>query len=129
MDENPQPLLDQAEIRDTVIRFAVSLDLKDWVQCRSCFTDEIHSDYSDLRGDAPSLVSADEFVAQRRKALGHLKTQHVSTNHLITIQGEQATCVSAMVIYRRRQSYIIVVISLLLSFKQRLYIKLKGLSN
>jgi hypothetical protein len=94
MDENLQRLVDQAEIRDTILCFATSLDLKDWVQCRLCFTDEIHTDYADLRGDIPSLVSADDFVAQRRKALGHLKTQHLSTNHLITMQGDDhATCV------------------------------------
>jgi hypothetical protein len=104
MDDNLQQLVDQAEIRETIIRFAASLDLKDWPQCRSCFADEVDIDYSDLRGDAPSVLAADEFVAQRRKALGHLKTQHLSTNHLITIQGDHATCVSSMAIYRRRSS-------------------------
>lgn len=102
MDENLQQLFDQTEIRDTIIRFAASLDLKDWEQCRSCFADEVYTDYSDLRGDAPSPVSADEFVAQRRKTLRRLKTQHLSTNHLITIDEDHATCVSSMAIYRRR---------------------------
>lgn len=106
MDENLRQLFDQAEIRDTIVRFAASLDLKDWEQCRSCFADEIYTDYSDLSGDAPSPISADEFVAQRRKALGHLRTQHLSANHLITIQEDHATCVSAMAIYRRRSSNI-----------------------
>jgi len=104
MDENLQRLFDQTEIRDTILRFAVSLDLKDWDQCRSCFTDDIDVDYSDLRGESPVQMLADEFIAQRRKALGHLKTQHLSTNHLITIQGGHATCVSSMAIYRRRSS-------------------------
>jgi hypothetical protein len=104
MNENLQHLCDHAGIRDTIIRFAASLDLKDWEQCRSCFTDEIYVDYSDLRGNESSPISADEFVAQRRKALRRLKTQHLSTNHLITIHEGHATCVSSMAIYRYRSS-------------------------
>jgi 3-phenylpropionate/cinnamic acid dioxygenase small subunit len=104
MKENLQRLCDHQEIRDTIIRFAISLDLKDWEQCRSCFADEIYTDSSDLRRDAPSPVSADDFIAQRRKALRRLKTQHLSTNHLITIHEDHATCMSSMAIYRYRSS-------------------------
>jgi len=94
-------LIARDEIRATVIRFATSLDLKDWRQCRSCFTDQIYTDYSDLRGDPPAIVNADEFVELRRRALSDLLTHHVSTNHLIELNGDEASCVSSMVIYRR----------------------------
>jgi hypothetical protein len=94
-------LIARDEIRATVIRFATSLDLKDWPRCRSCFIDQIYTDYSDLRGDPPAIVSADDFVELRRRALSDLLTHHVSTNHSIELNGDEATCVSSMIIFRR----------------------------
>ena len=102
MEVTPLQLLqDHAAIRDTILRFALSLDVKDWTLCRACFTEEVFTDYSALRGDPPATLTADEFVALRRQALEELVTHHVSTNHLITVTGDEATCLSSMVIYRR----------------------------
>jgi len=94
-------LIDRDEVRETILRFAASLDQKNWQLCRACFADEIHADYSDLRGDPPSIVGADDFVELRRRALTGLSTHHVSTNHLVDLAGDAATCRSSMVIYRR----------------------------
>ncbi len=94
-------LIDRDEIRETIVRFATSLDQKDWRRCRSCFTEEIFADCSDLRGDPPATVGADDFVELRRQALSGLSTHHVSTNHLIEVTGDEAICTSSMVIYRR----------------------------
>ena len=44
---------------------------------------------------------ADDFVELRRQALSDLLTHHVSTNHSIELNGDEATCISGMVIYRR----------------------------
>jgi len=95
-------LQDRAAVIDVVLAFARSLDVKDWLACRRCFTDEIETDYSDLRGEPPSTVKADEFVALRRRALEKLKTLHLSANHLVALDGDRATCVSAAVIHRFR---------------------------
>jgi 3-phenylpropionate/cinnamic acid dioxygenase small subunit len=95
-------LRDRTAVSDVVLTFARSLDIKDWEGCRRCFLDEIETDYSDLRGEPPSRTSAADFVAKRRAALEHLKTLHLSTNHLITVEGDSATCVSAAVIHRLR---------------------------
>jgi hypothetical protein len=95
-------LLDRAAVIDVVLGLARALDVKDWAACRRCFTDEIGTDYSDLRGEPPSRVRADDFVARRRTALGTLKTLHLSANHLVTVDGDRATCVSAAVIHRLR---------------------------
>jgi len=99
-DERLGTLIDRDDIRTTIIRFATSLDRKDWPLCRSCFTAEIYTDYSDLRGDPPAIVNADDFVELRRQALSGLSTHHVSTNHSIEVRGDEAICVSSMVIYR-----------------------------
>ena len=60
---------DHTAITDTIFRFARSLDIQDWEMCRACFMDELETDYSDLRGEPPSTVSADEFVAKRKSGL------------------------------------------------------------
>lgn len=95
-------LLDRAAVIDVVLGLARALDVKDWLACRRCFTDEVETDYSDLRGEPPSTVRADDFVARRRTALDTLKTLHLSANHLVTVDGDRATCVSAAVIHRLR---------------------------
>jgi len=87
---------------DVVLEFARALDVKDWAACRRCFMDEIETDYSDLRGEPPSTVTADDFVALRRTALEKLTTLHLSANHLVTVEGDRATCVSVAVIHRFR---------------------------
>ena len=96
-----QLLIDRTDIANTIIRFAYALDCQDWVLCRSCFTDEIEADYSDFRGQPAATIKADQFVELRRKGLAGLKTQHLSTNHIITVEGDRATCISSMVIHRR----------------------------
>jgi hypothetical protein len=102
-DSKLQFLLDRAEIGEVVSRFATALDQQDWPLFRSCFTDEIEVDYSDFRREPPAVVSADTFVSQRCEGLEGLTTQHLSTNHIITVEGNSATCTSCAVIHRRRQ--------------------------
>ena len=95
-------LLDRAAVIDVVLGFARALDVKDWAACRRCFMDEIETDYSDLRGEPAQTVKADDFVALRRAALERLTALHLSANHLVTVEGDHATCVSAAVIHRFR---------------------------
>jgi len=95
-------LTDRAAVSDLLLEFARALDSKDWTICRRCLLDEIETDYSDLRGEPPSRVNADDFVAKRRVALERLKTLHLSTNHQVTVDRDRATCVSAGVIHRLR---------------------------
>jgi 3-phenylpropionate/cinnamic acid dioxygenase small subunit len=98
---------DRQDVVDTIVRYASALDAKDWAAARSCFTDEIEADYADLRGSGPERLAAQAFVDLRRRALEGLKTHHMSTNHLVTLDGDRASCVSAMLIHRldpRRRS-------------------------
>jgi 3-phenylpropionate/cinnamic acid dioxygenase small subunit len=99
-DSSARYLLDRVDIIDVILRFARALDLQDWDLCRSCFADEVEADYSELRGTPPSTTSADAFVALRREGLRGLKTQHLSTNHSVTVDGDAAVCVSYLVIFR-----------------------------
>jgi ketosteroid isomerase-like protein len=93
-------LVDRAEITDVVIRFARAMDIQDWELLRSCLAEHLDVDYSALRGDPPSRISAEEYVAARVKGLHGLRTQHISTNHLVSVDGDSAECVSCYLIHR-----------------------------
>jgi 3-phenylpropionate/cinnamic acid dioxygenase small subunit len=95
-----QALLDRQAIVDMVVGYARALDAKDWAAARACFADEVETDYGDLRGSGPGRASAHAFVELRRQALERLKTHHLSTNHLVTLDGDVATCESATLIHR-----------------------------
>jgi SnoaL-like domain len=95
-----QMLLDRQAVVDTVVRYASALDAHDWTAARACFADEVEADYGDLRGGPPERMQADAFVELRRRALERLTTHHLSTNHLVTLDGDRATCESATLIHR-----------------------------
>jgi len=98
MDETKmQMLLDRMEISNTVIRYATGVDMRDWATYRSCFTDEIEIDFTSWSGGSPMKLKADEWVDLVRKTLtGFAATQHMSTNHVIDLEGDDATCISYM---------------------------------
>ena len=90
-----QLLLDRAEISDVQLRYATGLDSRDWPLFRSCFTDEIETDFTSVFGGEPRKVSADRWTeAARRSLSGLAATQHMITNHVITLNGDEATCVA-----------------------------------
>jgi len=91
-----QLLLDRAEISDVQLRYATGLDSRDWPLFRSCFADEIETDFTSVFGGEPRKVSADRWTEAARRSLSGLQaTQHMITNHVITFQGDdEATCVA-----------------------------------
>src|ERR1700687_1442462 len=56
-DSKLQLLLDRAEISDVQLRYATGLDSRDWPLFRSCFTDEIETDFTSVFGGEPRKVS------------------------------------------------------------------------
>jgi len=92
-------LLDRAEISDLLIRYTTDLDTKDWELLHSCFTETIATDFSSVGGPAAATTQAGDFIAFLRQFLGRdgLRTQHLSTNHVICIDCDSATCVSYIV--------------------------------
>ena len=94
-DARLQLLLDRAEISDVQLRYATGLDSRDWPLFRSCFTDEIETDFTSVFGGEPRKVSADRWTEAARRSLSGLKaTQHMITNHVITVAGDDATCIA-----------------------------------
>lgn len=90
-------LLARAAISDVVNRYATGIDRRDWALFRSIFADEVALDFSSWNGSPPSRSPADAWVAGVTASLsGFDATQHVSSNHVITLEGDAATCVSYM---------------------------------
>jgi len=69
---------DEGEIRRLIARFANAFDLKAWDALEACLADSLATDYSDLRGTAPEVMSRQRFVETRRTALDQLQTHHLS---------------------------------------------------
>src|SRR5260370_13153421 len=94
-DAKLQLLLDRAEISDVQLRYATGLDSRDWPLFRSCFVNEVETDFTSVFGGAPRKVSADKWTdAARRTISGLAATQHMITNHVITVNGDDATRVA-----------------------------------
>ncbi len=93
-----EDLIARAEISDVVNRYATGIDRRDWALYRSIFADEVDFDFTSWSGGAPRRLKADDWVANVRDGLsGFDATQHLSSNHVHTIEGDEATCVSYMV--------------------------------
>lgn len=97
-DSKLQLLLDRADISNVIVSFVSCLDTQKWDFFHSLFTNEINVDYSELTGKPDSKMKADDFVAFVRSSLSRkgLKTQHISTNYTINLEGDNATCVSSV---------------------------------
>src|SRR5215471_5995029 len=60
------PVTEIVAIQQLVARFANSFDVKDWLALAECLAEELHTDYSDLRGTPPETMSRSRFVELRR---------------------------------------------------------------
>ena len=91
-----EELIDRAAISDLVIAYATGLDRRDWALYRSIFTNEIDMEFSSA-GIKPGRYSADDWMRDAQRLFAGLETsQHTSTNHVHTLRGDDATCVSNM---------------------------------
>jgi hypothetical protein len=90
-------LIDRADITDLINRYATGIDRRDWPLYRSIFLPEVHADFSSWSGEPRSKLDADAWTAGVAKVLsGFDATQHVLTNFVITLHGDEATAVVYM---------------------------------
>ena len=84
---------DKLAVAETVYRYAVGIDTKDFALYRSIFADEVAIDFTSYSGGDASVVAADEWVARVRPLFtGLAATQHSMTNPLPVVDGDMATC-------------------------------------
>lgn len=91
-----QKLVDRAEIIDAINIIGMGADLRDWKACRAAFADRVLTDYTSLNGGTPNTVVADTLVAGWADFFSKTfkATQHMITNHAVTVNGDKATCTS-----------------------------------
>jgi len=102
--EKLQLLLDRMEIIDTINRYATSVDTRDWDLFFSCYTDEINVDMVSVGFDQPMTMSVKDFMEIIQRAVSAFdSTQHIVSNHVINIEGDNATLVSYLQAQHFRQ--------------------------
>jgi hypothetical protein len=87
---------DRQAIVDVVIQYATGVDQRDWACFEACFTDPCEIDFSSWSGRPAATMPAVEWVRRVRSTNGNFDaTQHLSTNHVVTFEADDAaTCVS-----------------------------------
>ena len=82
----------QTKVVETVSRFGMLVDARDWDSFRSLFTDSVEFDYSDI-GDVSDTLSPDEIAKNASESFsGFEATQHIISNHQVEVIDEVATC-------------------------------------
>lgn len=98
-----QALIDKADIADVILRFATSVDTLNFELYRSIFADEVDMDVSSFSGLPAERVSMDDWTAQIKGFLpGFDATQHVLSNFVINVEGDDAT----VVVYMKAEHFI-----------------------
>ena len=90
-----QQLSDRLEIDDLLTRYATTLDAKDWDGWAACFTPDAHIDYTAAGGIKGTLVDVKAWLSS--VMAGFPMTQHLVTNKVVQIDGDRATCRSALI--------------------------------
>jgi CubicO group peptidase (beta-lactamase class C family) len=84
---------DRLDVAETVYRYAVGIDTRDFVLYRSIFADEVAIDFSSYSGAPAATMTADQWVAGLQGLFNGLAaTQHSMTNPLAVVDGDRATC-------------------------------------
>jgi hypothetical protein len=89
-------LEDRIAIIDVCTRMAWHADRRDWKLLAEVFTDEVVLDYTSLNGGEPATLTREQLVAGWSGLLGSFDaTQHLITNHLVTVTGPAAVVLAS----------------------------------
>ncbi|MGW4119740.1 nuclear transport factor 2 family protein [Nocardia sp. NPDC004711] len=84
---------DRLDIIATCSLMAWLADHRDWDRLGEVFTQEAVLDYTSLNGGEPVTLTPTQIGAAWSQVLGKFDaTQHVITNHLVTVDGDTAVC-------------------------------------
>ncbi|MEH0154581.1 nuclear transport factor 2 family protein [Limibacter armeniacum] len=85
----------RADIIDLVNNICIGADKRDWELVKKAFDSSVTLDYSSLSGNPATVCSPQEIINGWKHALpGYTATQHMVTNHSVTIHEEEAECFS-----------------------------------
>jgi 3-phenylpropionate/cinnamic acid dioxygenase small subunit len=90
-----QGLLDREAIKEVRALLAQALDYQDWSLFESLFTEEVETDFT-AYGVPARKVRREELRQSYQHNLSRegLRTQHISSNFRITVNGDTAQCIS-----------------------------------
>jgi len=84
---------DRLDVAETVYRYAVGIDTRDFALYRSIFAEQVSIDFSSYSGTPAATMTADQWVAGLQSLFNGLSaTQHSMTNPLTIVDGDTATC-------------------------------------
>ncbi|MBA2681894.1 MAG: nuclear transport factor 2 family protein [Ktedonobacteraceae bacterium] len=94
-DQKLQELLDREAIKEVRGLLAQALDYKDWALFESLFLEEVEADFT-AYGVPAQKVRREDLRGSYQHNLSRegLRTQHISSNFRITIDGDTARCIS-----------------------------------
>ena len=94
-DSKLQELLDREAIKEVRAQLAQALDYQDWTLFESLFTEEVEVDFTPY-GVPPMKIRREELRQSYQHNLSRegLRTQHISSNFRITVNGDSAQCIS-----------------------------------
>ncbi|MFJ8026784.1 nuclear transport factor 2 family protein [Streptomyces sp. NPDC096311] len=96
-EDRLQWLVDRTEISETITRYFNALDLRDWQAMRATLDETLDLDFSELFGDPRAVLDSDAFIEFAQPLMGGFRaTQHLSPNHVITIDGDSAEATAYM---------------------------------
>lgn len=82
---------DRDTVVETINRLFWYVDRRQWGELQTVLADEVLLDYTSLSGGDPAGVSAPDIIAAWHASLGGLAaTQHLVSNHLVTLDGDSA---------------------------------------
>jgi len=89
-------LEDRYAIVEICTRMAWHTDQREWDQLTEVFAERVRLDYTSLNGGEPVELTPRQIVQAWSGLLGNLDaTQHLITNHLVTVDGDAAVCTAA----------------------------------
>src|ERR1700724_3627514 len=84
--------IDLIMVRQTIDGMLMAADRSDWPRCRAFFAERL---VVDDRGEARQQQSTDEVIANWSALFRRFTfTQHMVTNHVVEIDGDEADCSS-----------------------------------
>src|ERR1700749_2238780 len=88
---------DRLAIIELIGRLSLTLDAKDWDAMGQLFPDPVYHDRTSLTGGEPYTAPVAQFVEGWRQTLQNMDAvHHQITNHVISLDGDQATCAANM---------------------------------
>ena len=88
--------MDRSDVIDTCTRMAWHADQREWEQLIWVFADKVTLDYTSLNGGEPVTLTPAQIIDGWQAGLGvYEATQHLLTNHLVTVAGDAAVCTAS----------------------------------